>query len=284
MEPFEFSAPKTVADALKELSDEEAIALGGGTATVIMMKQHLLSPKKIVWLGHIGELRDITVTNDGGLRIGATATLDQLIQSPEVQSHYPALSRAASGVGNARVRAVATMGGNLLHADPCQDLPPLLLALGAVMELDGPEGRRTQPVTGDFFVDYMQTAIAEHDLLLSVTLPSPPAGLRATYLKFTPRSQDDFATVGVAAAVEVAADGMVKSARVALSGVGATPIVVDEIPGLLSGRRPERKDLERAGDAAAETCEPWDDERGSEAYKRAMAKVWTRRALEEVLR
>lgn len=283
MEPFELVTPTTVSQAHQALAQDNAIALGGGTATVMMMKQRLINPATVVWLGKIPELTEIQTAADGSIHVGATATLAQIVQSHDLQTAYPALARAAAGIGNPRVRAVATMGGNLLHADPCQDMPPLLLVLGAAMVLSNPQGKRTLPVTGDFFVDYMQTAIDEHDLLEHIVLPAPSPGCRATYLKFTPRSQDDFATVGVAAALQLDADGVVLSARVALAGVGATPIVVDQADDLLAGRRPAAADIAQVAEAAAAAAEPWDDQRGSEAYKRAMARVWTRRALEELL-
>lgn len=283
MEPFEFVTPTTVEEALDHLRDEGAIPLGGGTATVLMMKQNLLSPAKVVWLGRIAPLKAIEQLPDGTLVLGAMATLSDLIAAPSVGHLYPVLAETARHIGNPRVRAVASLGGNLLHADPSQDLPPVLLTLGAEMVIATDSGEQVEPLTPSFFVDYMQTAIQPGAVLKALRLPPPPPGLRAAYRKFTPRSQDDFATVGVAAAVERSADGTVRSARLALSGVGPTPIWVEAAAGW-TGIRPSAQDIAELADAAAAAADPWDDLRGSAEYKRAMARVFTRRVLEEVLR
>jgi carbon-monoxide dehydrogenase medium subunit len=282
VEPFEFIAPASVDQAVAALREEDTVALGGGTSFVMMWKQNLVSPSRVVWLGRIPELRGISAGGDGSISIGAGATLHDLEVSEAIRRSYPSLAEAASGVGNPRVRSVATVGGNLAHADPCQDLPPLLLAIGARAELVGPSGGRTVDLDS-FFVDYMQTAIEDGEVLTRVILPPAPAGRRARYIKFTPRSQDDFATVGVAARLDLGPDGRVAGAALALGGVGPTPILVREAAEHLVGGRPGPGALDQVADAAVRASAPWDDLRGSEAYKRAMTRVWTRRALEGLL-
>ncbi len=282
MEPFEFCAPHTLLDALDRLAGEDAVALAGGTAVVMMMKERLLAPRRLVWLGRIEALRTLHVAEDGWLRIGAGCTLAEVVRSPLVQTGWPAIAQAAGGIGNVRVRAVATVGGHLAHADPRQDLPPLLLALGARAHLEGPKGPRTLPLAG-FFVDYMETAVAPGELITAVTVPPLPPAVRATYMKFTPRSLDDFPTVGVAGYVEKNADGTVSRARVALAGAAPTPLLVRGAGEALAGRRPTRDAVAEAAAAAANEANPLSDERGTAGYKRAMCRVWTQRCLAALL-
>lgn len=274
---FEWCRPGSLAEALDLLATDGAIALGGGTATALLLKQGLLSPARVVWLRHVPELQGIR-----GLQLGGGCTLAEIAHDPGVRAAYPALAACAAGVGNVRIRAVATLGGALAHADPAQDLPPMLAALGAEAVLAGPGGERRLPV-GDLFTGYMETAIAPGELIVRVQLPPPGPGTRATYVKFTPRSRDDYATVGVACRVELDAGGICTDAAVALAGVGPTPLRPDGVREALAGKRPDAHDLEAAATAAATTIDPWDDFRGSAAYKRAMTEVWVRRALEGLL-
>ncbi len=282
MEPCEFCAPRSLPEALDLLAGEDAVPLAGGTAVVLMMKERLLAPRRLVWLGRIPELRTLRVSPDGSLDIGAGCTLAGVARSAVVQAGWPALARTAGGVGNVRVRAVATVGGHLAHADPRQDLPPLLLALDARVRLEGGAGRRTVPLDG-FFVGYMETAVSPGELVTGLVVPPLPPAARAAYLKFTPRSQDDFPTVGVAGYVEMAADGTVSRARVALAGAAMTPVVVRGAADALAGRRPTPDALAAAAAAAAGEAAPLSDLAGTAGYKRAMCRVWTRRCLEMLL-
>jgi carbon-monoxide dehydrogenase medium subunit len=205
-------------------------------------------------------------------------TLRELCRSPLVWSRMPALAGAAAQVGNPRVRAVATVGGAMAHADPRQDLPPVLLALGARIGMAGPGGTRQVPLAG-FLHGFMETELAEDELVTEVVVPWEP-GLRAAYRRFTPGSADDFPVVSVAAAVSLRPDGSVGSARVALGGVGSTAMLADEAAGLLAGRPLEPATIAAAAAAAAAAAQPWDDRQGSAGYKRHMVEVWTRRTLE----
>jgi aerobic carbon-monoxide dehydrogenase medium subunit len=279
MHPFEYVAPDRLGDALDRLAraDGETILLGGGTATVLLMKQDLIAPDVVIDLGRIAELRGIEELPGGGLRLGATSRLADLEDSPAVAAAYPVVARTAGGVGNVRVRSAATLGGNLVHADPAQDLPPVLMALGATVTLASRGGTRRLPLS-EFYVGLMETAIGRDEVLTQVELPPPPAGLRATYLKFTPRSQDDYGTVNIACAV-VMEDGVCRSTTLVLGGVGATPLRIHSAETCLGGRPLTDARIAEASAIAAQDIDPWDDLRGSAAYKRAMARVWTARAL-----
>ncbi len=279
MHPFEYVAPERLDDALERLgrAGGETILLGGGTATVLLMKQDLIAPDVVIDLGRVPELGGIDVRADGGLRLGATCRLAELEESPAVRAAYPVVARTAHGVGNVRVRNVATLGGNLVHADPAQDLPPVLIALGATATVASRKDARRLPLDG-FYIGYMETAIRRDEVLTEVELPPPPAGLRATFIKFTPRSQDDYGTVNIACAL-VLEDSLCRTAALVLGGVGATPLRIRSAETHLSGHPLTDARIAEASALAAEEIEPWDDLRGSAAYKRAMARVWTARAL-----
>lgn len=267
---------ETLEEALQALEPEGAIAVGGGTQVGLLARHRLIEPSRLVWLGRVGGLQGCSLEADGSLSIGATTTLAEIATSPAVRSAHPILAEAASRVGNPRVRAVATLGGHLVHADPRQDLPPVLLALGAVVRLRGQEGERRLPVR-EFFRGPFETALPPGALLTGVSVPPAPAAARATYVRFAPASESDYPTVSVAAACEL--DGYrVRRAVLGLAGVHGRPLLV-ELPELGTGREA----VEAAGAAGAAACDPVTDQRGSAAYKRAMAALWSRRAMSALL-
>ncbi|MBO0714791.1 MAG: xanthine dehydrogenase family protein subunit M [Acidimicrobiales bacterium] len=265
---------------LADLAREGAMALAGGTSMVLLLKSRLVSPSALVWLGRVGELGGIDPLPGGGLRVGANVRVGELARSELIRREAPALARAASVVGNPRVRAVATLGGALAHADPRQDLPPVLLALGASVTLAGPSGRREVPLER-FFLSLMETEVRPGELITEVAVPPGP-GRRLAYARYAPGSEDDYPTVGAAAAVTMS-DGVVERAVVALGGVGPTPLLVPGLDPLLAGRAPDESALGAAAEAAQAAVRPTDDQRGSAAYKRAMAGVFTKRVLESCL-
>jgi carbon-monoxide dehydrogenase medium subunit len=279
---FDFRAPDSIDGALEELAADGSVALAGGTSLVLMLKQDLVPASRVVWLGRISGLRGISSSPEGALAIGATTTVAEIAASSDVQRLQPALAEAAAHVGNPRVRAVATLGGGLVHADPRQDLPPVLLALGASATVRGRHGEREVSLER-FFNGLMETDVADGEILTRVTVPAAPPGRRSCYMRFTPASEDDFPTVGVAAALDLDPDGSVRAAAVGLGGVAGRPVLVEEAAGILAGRRPGAAEVAELAAAAERACDPVDDQRGSPAYKRAMARVWTRRALERLL-
>jgi carbon-monoxide dehydrogenase medium subunit len=273
-----FVAPDTIADALGELGDEESIAVGGGTSVAMLLKSRLLDVRRLVYLGRVRELGGLAELPDGEIRVGATATIRELCRSPLIRSHLPVLATAANHIGNPRVRAVATVGGAVAHADPRQDLPPVLLALGARVAITSPAGQREVPLAG-FLKGFMETDLAEGELITELLIPYDP-GLRACYRRFTPGSADDFPAVSVAAAVAAGPDGTVRAARIVLGAVGSTAILAEDAATELKGRPLEPATIAAAAAAAAEAAQPWDDRHGSARYKQHMVEVWTRRALE----
>ncbi|MDR0346066.1 MAG: FAD binding domain-containing protein [Nocardiopsaceae bacterium] len=276
-----FRSPATLAEALTELAgDEDAIAVGGGTSVALLLKHGLIEPRRLVWLGRVGGLGEIQAGPDGSLAIGATVTLRELAASAPVRRLAPALAEAAGQVGNPRVRAMATVGGALAHADPRQDLPPALLALAATARIAGPAGEREPPLAG-FYTGFMETVLAPAELVTQVNVPAGP-GRRSVYLRFTPASEGDFPVIGAAAAVLRDAGGLVTGAALALAGAGPVPLLIPAA-GELAGRMPAEADIEAVAAAAAAAATAVSDQRGSARYKQAMAAEWTRRALRACL-
>ena len=275
-----FCAPETLDAALRELGEsEDVIAMGGGTSVAMLLKNDLIAPRKIVWLAHIRELRQLTA-GPGQLTLGATVTIREIAQSAVIRRQFPALAYAAGRVGNPRVRAVATVGGALAHSDARQDLPPVLYVLNALVRMQGPRGTRDVPVTS-FHRGFMETVLAEGELVTHVVIPVVP-GQRAAYARFTPGSRDDYPTVSAAASVLRDGDGRVASAALALGGVGQTPLLVPAASAL-AGTVPGSPDVAAVAEAAEAAAEPYQDQRGSVRYKKAMAREWAGRVLRACL-
>lgn len=277
---YEYHAPATLAEAIEVLArlGPDAHVMAGGTALVLLMKQGLVRPAHVVGIGRLAELRGIARDGDGSLRIGALATHREAERSPFVRAHCAALGEAFGKVATVRIRNQATVGGNLAHADPAQDPPPMLLALDAEVVIASPHGERVVPLDG-FFRGYFETVLEPGELLVAVRVPLLLRGSKATYLKFLPRTADDYATVSVAARLRLDADGRVADVRVALGAAGPTPLRARRVEGALAGELPTRERVREAAALVREEVDPLDDARGSAAYKREMARVWTERAL-----
>jgi carbon-monoxide dehydrogenase medium subunit len=253
--------------------------MAGATALVLLMRQGLVRPAHVVSLRDAG-LSGIRREPDGALWIGATTTIQDAATSGMVRAHSPALADAFVHVATVRIRCQATVGGNLAHADPAQDPPPMLIALGAEVELARAGGKRRRMAVEDFLVDQFTTAIEPGELLVRVRVPPLAPGTRATYVKFLPRTEDDYATVSVAAAVRVA-DGRIADVRIALGSVGATAIRARRTEEALRGADPGA--IADAATLVRDEIDPIDDIRGSAKYKREMARVWTERAVRSLL-
>lgn len=276
---YDYHESESVAEALEMLAryGEDAHLVAGATAFTLLWRQGLLRPGHVIGLRRIASLGGITSAG-GGLVVGATVTHRDIERSADVARYCPALTRTFASVATVRVRNQATLGGNLAHADPAQDPPPMLMALGAELVAASATGERTIPID-ELFVDVFTTSLRPDEILTSVRFPALAPGTRATYLKFLPQTADDYATVSVAATLRLAKDGTVADVRIALGACGPTPLRARSVEAALKGARP---DARRIADAAARVTadiEPFDDVRGSAVYKRDMAHVWTERAI-----
>jgi aerobic carbon-monoxide dehydrogenase medium subunit len=280
---FDLHRPRSLDEALGLLQrHEDAHVMAGATALVLLMRQGLVQPSVVVSVRDAG-LGGIRREADGSLWIGATTTIREAETSELVRTHCGALADAFGHVATVRVRDQATVGGNLAHADPAQDPPPMLLALGAEAELAKAGGARRRVPLDQLLVGLFETSIEPGEILTGVRVPPLAAGTRATYVKYLPRTEDDYATVSVGAVVRVA-DGKIADARIALGGVASTAIrarkAEEALRGLGAG---DATKLAQAAATVRDEIDPIDDIRGSAAYKREMARVWTERAVRSLL-
>jgi carbon-monoxide dehydrogenase medium subunit len=225
-------------------------------------------------------LNKIQLESDG-IHIGALARHRDVEVSSVIRQYAPLLAEVYGRVATVRIRNMATVGGGLAHADPAQDPPLGLMVLDAHVRLVCSSGERTVPMRG-LFTDYYETVIQPAELLTEVIVPPQPPTAHAVYLKFLPRSEDDYATVAVAALAELD-DGACGHCRVAVGAAGPTPIRATAAEQLVIGQVTTPDVVRRAAEAVAEQVDPLSDFRGPADYKRDMAVVFTRRALERVL-
>ncbi len=284
MNDFQYHAPGTLDEALSLLDrhGEDATLIAGGTALVLFMKQRLVQPEHLVSLQRVPELGGIALSN-GGLRLGAMATHRAVETSPVVASTAPLLAETYGHVATARIRNVATVGGGLVHADPNLDPPPGLIALGAKVTLVSSSGERTLPVE-DLFVDYYETSLMPGEVVTHVDVPRPGPNTGGAFIKFLPRTADDYATVLASATMTLSEDGTVcREVRIGLGSVDVTPIRATGAEEVLRGHEPSPELIRRAAEAVEAQIDPLDDFRGSAGYKTRMAVVFTRRVLERAL-
>ena len=279
MTPFELLEPRTLREAAGLLASAEPSVrpIAGGTAVMLMMKMGVLRPSRLVSLRAVEKRYSaIEAGADGGLTIGALATLASLERSPVVKSRAPVIIRALRTLANVRVRNVATVGGHLAHADPHMDLPPLLIALGASVSVVGADGERTLPLEA-LYAGYLETTLRHGELIGRLTIPTLGAR-RAAYLKCTTRSADDWPALGVAVALD--ADGtVIREARVVIGAATDTPVRLTNAEKALRGARADDAALRLAGDAAAAEAAVISDQHGTAAYKRELVRVYVARAV-----
>jgi carbon-monoxide dehydrogenase medium subunit len=264
-----------------DLYGDDARILAGGTALVLLMRQGLLSPACLINVRNLRELHGVALRSDG-LHIGALTTHANLAQSPAVRAAYVDLAQTFRKVATPRIRNVGTLGGNLVHGDPHLDPPVTLLALDASASARCRGGVRHVPLS-ELFVDYYETSLGPGEILTEVCLPSRPPRSGLGFIKFLPRSQDDYAVVDVAAWLRLDEDEVVEDVRVALGSVGPTVFRASAAEALLRGQRLTSDVVRAAAEAAANAADPENDVRGSAAYKREMIKVMLGRAVDRAL-
>jgi aerobic carbon-monoxide dehydrogenase medium subunit len=260
---------------------EDARVMAGGTALVIMLKQRLVMPDCLISLQRLRGLDQVDELN-GDIHLGALTTHRTVERSPIIRTRLPALAETYHHVATIRIRNVATVGGSLAHADPNQDPPAMLMALDARVRLTSTAGMR-EVALGEFFTDYYETVRRPDELVTDVIVPTPNPHSSSVYLKFLPRTADDYATVGVAATVIIdPATETCQDCRIAMGCVASTPVRAQEAEALVRGQRLTPALAREAGALAQQVADPISDVRGSAEYKRAMAGVFVRRALEQV--
>jgi carbon-monoxide dehydrogenase medium subunit len=274
---FDYHAPRELPEAIATLAElgDEAKILAGGCSLIPLMKLRLAEPGHLVDLGRVASLGGMRVT-DGQLVIGAMTRESEVETSPLIAEHAPLLAEASSVIADPLVRNVGTIGGNAAHADPANDHPAALLALDATFELAGPDGTREVPAEA-FFVDIFTTALADAEVLAAIRVPLHADSVGHAYVKVE-RQVGDFAVVGSAVRMGIR-DGLIDSVAIGLTNVGPVALRARDAERTLIGAVPNEEALRRAGEAAVAGIDPWDEQRGSAAYKARLVPVVVRRAL-----
>jgi aerobic carbon-monoxide dehydrogenase medium subunit len=275
---FRYEAPRSLDEAIAVLGDggDYAKVLAGGQSLVPMMKLRFASPELIVDINNLPGLAYHRADPDGSLRIGALCRHADLEFSDLLKSTQPTMAAAAPLVADPLVRNRGTLVGSLCHADPQGDWASVLLSLGGSVIAQGPGGRRSIPLS-EFVTGPFQNVL-EHDEIAVEAVVPPAAGARAGgYLKLE-RRVGDFATVGVAVAVETSGPDVVR-AGIALTGVGGSTIGATEAAAALTGGPLTAESIAEAAGLAASAAQPRTDHRGTAAYKRQLVRVFVTRIL-----
>lgn len=278
---FEYHAATSVAEALQLLAQhgDEAKILAGGHSLLPAMKLRLASPGVLIDINPIKELRGITV--DSAVHVGAMTTYQALLTSEELKSACPVLAACVAQIGDPQVRNRGTIGGALVHADPAADMTAVILALGGTLTAEGPNGSREIDVD-DFFVDMLTTALEPDELLTKVTVPKFAKGQGAAYAKMV-QPASGYAIVGVAASVTIGSDGTIESARVAVTGAGPKAVRQEAVEQALTGSATDEAAIKTACAQAGEDMDLLGDIHASDEYRKAMVKVYCRRAVAEAV-
>jgi carbon-monoxide dehydrogenase medium subunit len=276
---FELHRPSRL-DELFELMAAHGPAarlMSGGTDLLPSLKRRKHACGHVVALKGIAELDGLDFDATRGLEIGANTILIDVARHAVVRERYPVLASAIDVLATPQVRHKATVAGNLCNASPCADTATPLMALGALAVLRSPSGTREVKVE-DFIHGPGRTALAESEVLASVRVPVPPADLRTTYSKFSPRSRVDIAAVNLTLALRMRED-VIEALDLFLGTVAPTPMRAARAEALLRGQTASVELCARAARAARGECRPITDVRASAEYKAELVEVLTRRAL-----
>jgi carbon-monoxide dehydrogenase medium subunit len=276
--PFGYHRPATVADAVKLLSTlgDDARPLAGGHSLVPMMKLRLATPEHLVDLHGIDGLKGVRREGDKVV-IGAMTTQHELLASGEIAKSIPILHETALLIADPQVRYRGTVGGNVANGDPGNDMPALMLTLGAIYHLEGPDGSR-EVAAADYYQGAYFTAIEPGELLTSISVPMPAAGHGYAYEKLK-RKIGDYATAA-AAVVLTMAGGKVASCAIGLTNLHETPLLAVDAAKAVIGTSLDAATLKKAAAAAAAIMSPAADARGPVEYRKHVGGIMVTRALQ----
>jgi aerobic carbon-monoxide dehydrogenase medium subunit len=277
--PFDYEVAESVDHAIELLGQygEDARPLAGGHSLIPLMRLRLAVPTALIDLGKLDDLRYVREEGDH-LAIGALTRHREIHFNELVNEHCGILSYTAGLLGDPSVQHRGTIGGVLAHGDPAGDMPSVMCALEGELVIQGPDGQRTVGAL-DFFKDYLFTDLEPQEVITEVRVPKLGPNTGWSYKKFSRRSQD-WAVVGVAAVVE-RDNGGISSARIGLTSMGSTPLRASSAEQALSGASADQ--IAEAANSADEGTSPASDDAASAEFRRHLARVWTRRAVEEAL-
>jgi len=276
---FDYVRASSIEEAisLKGANDDSSL-LAGGHSLIPAMKLRLSTPQKLIDISGLDQLKNIS-NNGSYISIGALCTHKQCAESDIIQSNCPALSDAASVIGDPHVRNKGTLGGALAHSDPQADYPGVVLALNATIIVEGSGGERTIEAV-DYFTGLWETALGENEILTEVRIPTDHANANSCYLKF-PQPASRYPYVGCGVSLS-SSSGTCLDIRVGFSGVGEWAFRDSGIESALKGQPLNESTIASAADKAAEGKAVLSDHFVSEEYRRAMSKVFAKRALTQL--
>ena len=277
---FEYFAPKTIDDALKLVDKygEDCKILSGGHSLIPVLKLRLAAPAVIVDIGRVKELKTIEVDGDA-VRIGGGVTHAAIAADPGLKRHCSLLCETASQIGDQQIRNRGTIGGSLTHADPAADWPAAILALEAEVVARSSSGERTIKAS-DFFIDVMTSAVEPNEIVTEIRVPRPAQPNRGVYLK-VPQSASGFAVVGVATQIRIAG-GACEDIRIGVTGLAPKAFRAAAAEAALRGRTLDEVTVSAAAARAdAEAADAMEDVHASGDYRRHLARVYVRRAVQE---
>lgn len=275
--PFSYHRPATLADAVQLLASlgDETRPLAGGHSLIPMMKLRLAAPQNLVDLHGIDSLRGIR--RDGGtVVIGAMTTQHDLLGSDVIASSVPILAEAAAQIADPQVRYRGTIGGNVANGDPGNDMPALMMTLGASYLLEGPDGSRTVAAT-DFYQGAYFTALEPNEILTAISIPAPAAGHGYAYEKLK-RKIGDYATAAAAVVLTMSA-GKVATCSIGLTNLSETPLLAEDAAKAVIGTDLDEASLKQAAAAARAIMSPSADNRGTAEYRKHVGGIMVMRAL-----
>ncbi len=280
---FEYLRPETLEEAIRLLQEnsEEAVLLAGGHSLIPILKARLAQPGILIDISRIPGLKGIG-REDQALLIGGMTTHHEIESDPEVNEVCPLLAETASLIGDVQVRNRGTIGGSLSHADPAADYPATLIALDAEFVVTGPDGARSYRAE-NFFEGPFDTAMEENEILTSIIVPAPQGKIGGAYCKAAQQASG-FAVCGVAVTVMLSDNGQIEFASIGITGVSASPYRASGVESALTGQAPTAETIEAAADRATEDIEPIEDLYGSAEFRGHLARVWTKRALEQAVK
>jgi len=278
MRAFELLEPRSLAEACAVLAAEtDAKPIAGGTALLTIIKQGLQRPNCLVNLTKIRDGSAISFDPQKGLRIGGLATINEIETSPLVRAHCPVLAEACHVVANIRIRNMATIGGNLAHADYQSDPPTVLTALDALVELACKRGTRQMKLS-EFQRGSYETALETGELITAILIPPMPQDLKGVYIKFTTGSSGERPCAGVAALARME-NGACRELRLAVGAVSQRPVRITAGEDMARDKDLNKDLIEAIAAEAARAVDPIEDVRGPVDYKRHLVQVLTRRAI-----
>jgi len=276
---FEFVSPGTLAEALALLGPD-VTPLAGGTNLIVELRDGNSSPKRLMDISRLRELRGIRREN-GHIVIGGGTTISELLVHPLIAEHGWPLSQAAALLGNPLVRNRATVAGNLVNASPAADTAPPLIALAAEVELTSKKKTRLVPLD-EFMAGVNKTMIRHDELLTSVRWPVPPARSAAAFYKIGLRKADACSVINAAAMVVWDDAGRCSQARIAIGAAAPRPVRARKAESALLGHALDGRVIEAAARLVDDAIQPIDDVRGTAVYRRRMAAVMVRRLLAQI--